>query len=389
MEAKNSIFKLTFWKGVGVIIVLAGIYSAYIRFTQGLGAVTNLSDEFPWGLWIGFDILCGVGLAAGGFTICAVTYIFNIKKYKPLVRPAILTAFLGYMLVIFGLMFDLGKPYNIWHAIIMWNPSSVMFEVAWCVMLYSTVLFIEFSPIVLEKYKFHRLIKVIRKALIPLMILGIILSTLHQSSLGSLYLIVPTLMHPLWYSLYLPVFFFVSAISAGFAMITFESYLSARAFNHGLHINLLSDISKVILAFLIINFVIRMIDLGYTGKFAYLLVAGQEAYLFYLEILLGTFIPVFILTNTKWRQDKKWLYINSVFVISGFLLNRMNVSITSITASSGVSYFPSFTEISITLMIIVIGMWAFGFIVKNFPVFTHEENEQKVAKEEVTQSIPS
>lgn len=147
------------WKIIGIIIVAVGLYSTVVRFTQGLKVSTNLSDAFPWGMWIGFDILCGVGLAAGGFTICAAVYIFNLEKYHPLVRPSVLTAFLGYVLVIFGLLFDLGKPYNVWHAIIMWNPRSVMFEVAWCVMLYTTVLFLEFSPVVFEGLKWQKLQK--------------------------------------------------------------------------------------------------------------------------------------------------------------------------------------------------------------------------------------
>jgi Ni/Fe-hydrogenase subunit HybB-like protein len=371
----NTLFKLTFWKSVGLIIVSMGIYATYIRFTQGLGAVTNLSDEFPWGLWIGFDILCGVGLAAGGFTICAVTHIFNIERFKPLVRPAILTAFLGYLLVVVALMYDLGKPYNIWHAIIMWNPASVMFEVAWCVMLYSTVLFLEFSPIILEKYKLTKLLKIVKKALLPLMIIGILLSTLHQSSLGSLYLIVPTKMHPLWYSPFLPVFFFLSAISTGFAMVIFESYLSARAFNHGLKISLLAEAGKIVMVMLILNFLVKMIYFGYSDKLHLMWQFSNETYLFHLEMILGTVIPVILLSSAKLREDKKWLYISSTFVIGGFLLNRMNVSITSIAASAGVTYFPSWTEISITMMIVVIGMWAFKMIVKNFPVFTEEEHE--------------
>jgi Ni/Fe-hydrogenase subunit HybB-like protein len=375
MIKSNSLFKLTFWKAVGLIIVAAGLYATYLRFTQGLGAVTNLNDHFPWGLWIGFDLLCGVGLAAGGFTICAVTHIFNIERFKPLVRPAILTAFLGYLFVIVALMYDLGKPYNIWHAIIMWNPSSVMFEVAWCVMLYSTVLFLEFSPVVLEKFKLHKLLKILKKFLLPLMIFGIILSTLHQSSLGSLYLIVPSKMHPLWYSAYLPVFFYISAISVGFAMIIFESYLSARAFNHGLKLPLLSESGKIVMIMLIVNLLAKLIYFAYAGKMNLFFVHSTETYLFHLEILLGTLIPVGILSSIKMRESKKWLYISAVFVIAGFLLNRLNVSVTALAASSGVSYFPSWTEISITLMIVVVGMWTFKMIIKNFPVFTEEEHE--------------
>ena len=166
----------------------------------GLGGSTNLSDKFPWGLWIGFDVLCGVGLAAGGFTLVAIVHIFNIERYKPILRPAILTAFLGYSLVVVALLYDLGRPDRIWHPLVMWNPHSVMFEVAWCVTLYTTVLFLEFLPVVFEKFGWHKPLEWIHNISVPLMIAGVLLSTLHQSSLGSLYLIVPEKLYPLWYT---------------------------------------------------------------------------------------------------------------------------------------------------------------------------------------------
>src|SRR6201993_5512842 len=169
----------TFWRVVFVLVLLAGLYGTFLRFTGGLAASTNLSDRFPWGIWIGFDVLCGVMLAAGGFTLTAAVHILNIKRLQPIVRPTILTAFLGYLLVCVALMFDLGRPYRIWHPLIMRNPHSVMFEVAYCVMLYTTVLSLEFSPIVLERFNLEKPLKIVRAALIPLVILGVILSTLH------------------------------------------------------------------------------------------------------------------------------------------------------------------------------------------------------------------
>jgi len=373
---KSNFLKFTFWKVVGVIIIVAGLFSMYIRFTKGLGASTNLSDAFPWGIWIGFDMLCGVGLAAGGFTLCAVTHIFNIEKFKPLTRSAILTAFLGYILAICGLMFDLGRPWAIWHAIIMWNTHSVMFEVAWCVMLYSTVLFLEFFPVVLERFKLVKLQKILKSVAIPIMMLGILLSTLHQSSLGSLYLIMPEKMHPLWYSPFLPINFYLSAISAGFAMVIFESYLSARAFNHGLKLNLLSTCGLISLIFILVNFALKIAYLTVTGKLQYLMIPSSTTYLFYLEILLGTIVPGFFLSSKKFRDNKKYLYFSSLFVIAGFLLNRMNVSVTSLAAMSTASYFPSVYEISVTLMLCTVGMWAFKLITANFPVFEEEREEE-------------
>src|SRR5690348_18181540 len=193
-------FRLTFWKMVLIGLLAGAAYATFVRFAEGLGRSTNLNDQFPWGIWIGFDVLCGVMLAAGGFTLTAAVHIFNIKRLEPIVRPTVLTAFLGYSLVCVALMFDLGRPYRIWHPLIMRNPHSVMFEVAYCVMLYTTVLSLEFSPIVLERFNLAKPLKIIRAALIPLVILGVILSTLHQSSLGTVYLIMPEKLHPFWYS---------------------------------------------------------------------------------------------------------------------------------------------------------------------------------------------
>src|SRR5271157_3898449 len=257
--------KLTFWRVVLVLILAAGFYSTLLRFAKGLGAATNLSDRFPWGLWIGFDVMCGVGLAAGGFTLAAIVYVFHLRRFHPILRPAILTAFLGYALVAVALLFDLGKPYNIWHPLVMWNPHSVMFEVAWCVMLYLTVLALEFSPAVLERFRLHKPLRVVKAITIPLVITGVMLSTLHQSSLGSLYLIVPIKLHPLWYTPLLPVLFFVSAICVGLAMTIFESCMSSRHFGKQLEMPLLTTLGRTLLVALVLYSVLRFQDLIQRG----------------------------------------------------------------------------------------------------------------------------
>lgn len=377
----SEILKPTFWKVTSVIIVIMGLFSTYFRFTQGLGATTNLQDTVPWGLWIGFDFI-GVGLAAAGFTIAATVHIFNIHKYEPLVRPAILTAFLGYSVVVCLLVVDLGRPENFWHPLVMWNIHSVMFEITWCLICYTTVLLIEFAPVVLEKFNLKAPIKILKMISIPVVIVGVIFSTLHQSSFGSLYLIVPGKLHPLWYSSLLPVHFYISCIAAGLSMIIFESFLIARAFtkedgfhNNGLKINILSGASFAVLIALIAGILLKMYDFIDNGKLYLLTVPSTETYLFYLEILLGSLVPIYLLSYKKLREDKKWLYIISICVISGLVLNRLNVSITGLAASSGVNYFPSFDEISITMMLVVLAIFAFRLIAKNFAVFVIEEPE--------------
>ncbi|MDP1676013.1 MAG: Ni/Fe-hydrogenase cytochrome b subunit [Bacteroidota bacterium] len=369
-----------FWKVTAVAIMLAGLYSTYVRFFQGLGASTNLSDTFPWGIWIGFDVLCGVGLAAGGFTLAAIVYIFNIKRFEPIIRPTILTAFLGYVLVIVGLMFDLGRPLQIWHAIIMWNPRSVMFEVAWCVMLYTTVLALEFSPVILEKFKMTRTIKMVKRISIPLIILGVLLSTLHQSSLGSLYLIVPEKMYPLWYSAYMPVFFYASAIAAGCAMVIFESFLSSRAFNRGLELNLLNEIARICVLMLGVYAVMKAVDLSDRKMLSLLTVSRFETYMYWFEVTVGVIIPFIMFTQHKIRKNTTGLFIGAVLVVAGFIMNRMNIAITGMEGWTSTTYIPSWTEFSITMMIVTMGFTAFYFIAKYFPVFVDDHEHEDVHK---------
>lgn len=381
----NSIIKkITIWKIIAAIILLVGGFAIIYRYAFGLGAATNLSDEFPWGLWIGFDILCGVGLAAGGFTLCAIVYIFNIKKFKPIIRPTVLTAFLGYVLVIAALMVDLGRPWAVWHAIIMWNPHSVMFEVAWCVMLYTTVLFLEFSPVFLEKFKMYKTLKVIKAITIPLVIIGVLLSTLHQSSLGSLYLIVPGKMHPLWYSSYLPLLFYLSAISVGCAMIILESYLSSINYGKQLEFHLIVDIGRVMLVMLGAYTMLKFMDLFSSKELGLLFVFSEETILFWLEIILGLFIPIILLFIKKVRENRIGIFVTACFVIGGFLLNRMNVSITSIQGYSETKYFPHILEIFVTLFVVTVGVIIFNYIVKYFDVFEKEPEEDRIKYSVVT-----
>ena len=361
--------KITFWRVVLVAILAAGFYSTVLRFTQGLGATTALSDKFPWGLWIGFDVLCGVGLAAGGFTLAAVVYIFHLERFHAIIRPAILTAFLGYGLVAVALLFDLGKPYNIWHPLIMWNPHSVMFEVAWCVMLYLTVLALELSPVVLERFRLERPLRILKAITIPLVIAGVLLSTLHQSSLGSLYLIVPEKLHPYWYSPLLPVFFFVSAVGVGMAMVIFESNLSARAFGREIEMPLLSELGKAMVVVLGFYGIIRFQDLAGRGALRYLREPSTETLLFVLEMAIGLFAPFTLLVFRRVRENREGLFFSAVLVITGFLLNRLNVSITGMEAASHAQYFPKWTEVSVTLSLVGAGFLIFALAVRYLGVF--------------------
>jgi Ni/Fe-hydrogenase subunit HybB-like protein len=364
--------KPTFWKLVFLFLMAAGLCATVIRFTRGLGPSTNLSDQFPWGIWIGFDVLCGVMLAAGGFTLTAAVHILNIKRLHPIVRPTILTAFLGYVLVSVALLFDLGKPYNIWHPLIMRNPHSVMFEVAYCVMLYTTVLALEFSPIVLEHFNLQKPLKIVRAVLIPLVIGGVILSTLHQSSLGTLYLIMPEKLHPFWYTPLLPVFFFLSAIAVGLAMTIFESSMSAKHFGRQLELPIIQELGRVLLVVLGVIAILRFEDLLHRGVLRLTLKPGYEMYLFWLEIGLSLIVPLILLSQKKIRVSAGGLYVTAVLVVLGFITNRLNVSITGLEASAGMRYVPKWTELAITAAIIAAGFALFGLAAKYLPIFPAE-----------------
>jgi len=378
--------KFTFWKVVFLILMAAGLYATVIRFTQGLGRATHLSDQFPWGLWIGFDVLCGVMLAAGGFTLTAAVHILNIKRLHPIVRPTILTAFLGYLLVCVALMYDLGRPYRIWHPLIMRNPHSVMFEVAYCVMLYTTVLALEFSPIVLERFHLEKPLKIMRAALIPLVICGVILSTLHQSSLGTLYLIVPEKLHPFWYSPLLPVFFFLSAIAVGLAMTIFESSMSSKHFGRQLELPILQELGRVLVVVLWVYGILRFEDLLHRNALGLALRPSYETYLFWLEMALSLIVPLTLLSQRKVRTSAGGLYIAAVLVLLGFVTNRLNVSITGLEGSAGLHYFPKWTEIAVTGFIIASGFALFGLATKYLPIFP-EEHAVTTAQPELPISV--
>ena len=364
--------KFTFWRAVLLVILAAGFYSTLLRFTRGLGVATHLSDRFPWGLWIGFDVICGVGLAAGGFALAATVYVFHLRRFHPILRPSILTAFLGYALVAVALLYDLGRPYNIWHPLIMWNPHSVMFEVAWCVMLYLTVLALEFSPAVFERFRMQKPLKLLQAITIPLVIVGVLLSTLHQSSLGSLFLIVPSKLHPYWYSPLLPLFFFISAVATGMAIVIFESNLSARAFGREIEMPLLASLGKAMAGVLIVYGILRLQDLWRRGALVHLREPSTETVLFALEIVLGLLVPLFLLLIRRVREDREGLFAAAVLVITGFLLNRLNVSITGLEYSAHAHYFPKWTEVAVTLSMVGTMFLCFALAARYLNVFEAE-----------------
>lgn len=374
-------------RGILVLTFIATLWVGFLgitlaRFFYGLGSTTNLSDEYPWGLWISFDVISGVALSAGGFVMAGTVHVFNVKRFHPIVRPAILTAFLGYLLVIVGILFDLGRWYNVWHAIFFWNWHSPMLEVAWCVMLYSTVLALEFSPVVLEKFNWQRPLRIVRAITLPVIIAGLVLSTLHQSTLGTLFLIFPEKMNPLWYSAFLPVFFFISAVAVGLGMVIVESNLSARFLGQQLESDLLASLGKAASVVLFIYAALKVYDLIARGVTAYLIVPGFHSLLYWVEMFFGVLVPMLVLATKRGRENPRTLLAAAVLIVGGVIMNRFDTSLLSWWSytSGGPVYTPSLSEITVTLGLISIGVVAFGLIAKNFPVFTHAHHASAPAE---------
>jgi Ni/Fe-hydrogenase subunit HybB-like protein len=359
-----------------VLWTLVGILGAVtvVRFTRGLGAVTNLSDAAPWGLWIGFDVMSGVALAAGGFVLAATVHIFGLERYRPFVRPAILTAWLGYAAVAVGLLYDLGLPWRIWHPLLHWQHHSVLFEVAMCVMLYLTVLTLEFAPTVLEHplfsaRPFRAALRILKKVTIPLVITGIVLSTLHQSSLGSLFLITPYRLHPLWYSHIIYLLFFVSAVGLGLMMVVLESLLSAYFLDHQVHQRELAGLGKAAAVVLWIYVALRLGDLALRGELGSAVDGSWHGALFVAELGLSAVIPATLLLSRRVRESPIGMGVAAAFTVTGMVFYRLDVSILSFARPQGFSYRPSWEEFAVSIGIVAMFLLIFIFFVERLKVY--------------------
>ncbi len=349
-------------------ILISGLAGLYVRFAYGLGGATNLSDNFPWGLWKGFNVVAGIGLGAGGFTVAATVHIFNLKRYRPILRVAVLTALMGYGFMAVALAIDIGRPYRIWHPVVMWGDHSVLFEVAWCVILYLNVLALELAPAVCERFGWRKAMRVVSAISAPVVIFGVILSTLHQSSLGSLFLILPEKLYPLWYTPLLPVFFFVSAICAGLSMVIIASWQGNRALGKRLELPVIEGLGRALAVVLMVYLLGRFMDLQDRGVLPLLLRNRMETWLFWLENVL-LLLPMLLLFQSRVRSRPGALYACALLVVLGFIANRLNVTVTGLEASSGAHYVPKWSELSVTLSLVALGFAVFRYIAQHFPIF--------------------
>ncbi|MEW5945350.1 MAG: NrfD/PsrC family molybdoenzyme membrane anchor subunit [bacterium] len=352
---------------------------AAARMLRGLGATTALSDKTPWGLWIGFDVVSGVALAAGGFVVAAAVYIFHRGKYHEIARPAVLTAFLGYGAVIVGLIFDIGLPWNIWHPMVMWQHHSALFEVAWCVMLYFTVLALEFSPALFQNSKFQGIYRSLKNLTVPLVILGIILSVLHQSSLGTLFVIMPHRIHSLFYSPIQNVHFLISAIALGLLMVMFEHHVTAWLYERGSDAKLMEGLGRAAAAVLAVYFALKIGDLAVRGDLDLIAEGSAAGSLFIVEMALAAVIPAALLAVPGVRATAGGQVTCASIGISGMVLNRLNVSGLSMVGVTGSLYAPSWMELSVSAGIVAAAALVFFFVMENFPV--HEEHAAGPADE--------
>lgn len=374
-----------FVTGVGLVLscwAVAAI-ALVLRFTNGIGAVTNLSDAFPLGMWIGFDVMAGAMLGGGAFVLAGLVYVFGLERYRPILRSTILTAFLGYVLLIVALLIDVGRPYNIMIARPVYNTNihSVLWEVAICVLTYTTVLALEFLPALFERLRWRRAWQLFHKITLPLVILGILLSTMHQSSLGSLWLIAPGKLNPLWYTPWLPVFFWISAIGVGLGMVTVESNLSSRGFKRGLEQNLLASLAKFNAYWLGFYAIAKLADVVWRGQAALLTQPTLQTVLFWVEVGLGAIVPAILMTQPKIRENKNALFAIGTAVVAGGILNRLNVSVFGLWSYTGPIYIPSLMEISVTVALFTFGAALFVALSKVLPVFPKEHEGEAVGVE--------
>ncbi|QNN25494.1 Ni/Fe-hydrogenase cytochrome b subunit [Planctomycetales bacterium ZRK34] len=374
--------------GVMVLLGLAftGLLAAGYRFLFGLEASTNLDQAYPWGVWIGIDVASGVALAAGGFTTAALIHVFHREHYHAVSRPALLTAMLGYTFVALGLQADLGRFYNVWHPMIMWQGNSALFEVGMCVMCYLTVLYLEFTPIVCERLIMHRdrwprlaelaayVNAKLDKVMFLLVIAGCTLSCLHQSSLGTLMVIAPSKLHPLWWTPWLPLLFLLSAFMVGFPMVIWESLVASWSMKLKPEMNVLSPLARYVPVFMGIYLGAKLLDIHHRDAWGYIFEGSIQSWSWLAEMGLGVCLPMLMMMVPQVRRSRKLILIAASLIVLGVLWNRVNVFIIGFKPPyADHSYVPSFIELAVTVGLISTLILCYRLAVTYLPVIhTHQ-----------------
>jgi len=386
-------------------VALAGAVAIAFRLSFGLGATTHLSDAVPWGLWKILNMVAGVALATGGFTVGFLVYVLKLERFRPLLKPAILLAFLGYGSSCFALFLDIGLPHRIWHPIVMWNPHSFLFEVAWCVMLYFTITMLELSPTVLERVGGQRLAHLLHRAAFWIVTVGITLSSLHHTSLGSLFLVTPQRLHPLWYTPRLPVHFILSAVGAGLMVVVLAKLLHSHWYDRpavfgagtgctgalspekrgeppcvGPDFSMVRQLATLAAGILAVSLVVKLADLWATGAWRSLVAGTWESWFYGFEVLLGAAVPVLVMASASARRSPGLIGAAAASAAVGLVLNRLNVGVFGYFRDAGTVYVPSLTEWALSLGVIAAAGIVFLFAVENLPIFSETGEEWRRAR---------
>lgn len=361
-----------------VLVTVLGLSAGLYRLYTGLGNSTNLNTAFPWGLWISFD-LTTVAFAGGAFMLATLVYIFHMHDLHSAVRPTVFFGLLGYGSVLLILFFDLGRFDRFWHFLVYPNLTSALFEVSWCIAIYSVILFYEFSPVLLERIKSKRLSALIKKITIPMVIAGITLSSMHQSSLGALFVITAPRLHPLWYSIIQPEFFLTSSLAAGISTIIIGSFVSIWLFGQTLSLKVIEKLGGMLPWILGFYLALKLGELYFTGEFGLLFTSGIYSVLFLAELVLGVIIPLALFSIKKWKSSRNGSMVGALFVAFGIALNRFDTSWFVVKKLHGLSYFPSWIEITLLIGVIAGVFTVFSVVSFFFPVFTETVRAKSVS----------
>lgn len=378
---------LTPFNIISLPIMLLGLVLIIIRFWKGIGSITNLTQEVPWGLWIGFDVVTGVAFAGGAYVLTFMVYILNMHKYHSIIRITVLNGFLAYVFYAGALLLDLGRPWNVINPIIGNNfgTSSVLFLVAWHFLLYMIAQLIEFSPTIAEWLGAKRARKILSGMTIATVIFGITLSTLHQSGLGALYLMAKDKIHPLWYSEFIPIMFFISSIFAGLSMVIFEGTISQKVFfnqisekNHRTHDDILHGLSKICSVAMFAYFFLKVIVFIHGKHWQY--INTSMGYWYLLEILGFVLLPMLLFFSSYRTRNIFMIKLASIITILGIIINRLNVTVIGFRWDVDIRYVPSWMEFVVTLTVIFTELWIFRWVVNRMPVLRESPswvNEEK------------
>jgi Ni/Fe-hydrogenase subunit HybB-like protein len=362
---------------ISIPIILAGLVILVYRFIYGLGYVTNLSQEHPWGLWLGFDVVTGVALAGGAYVITFTVYVMRVEKYQSIVRATVLNGFLAYCFYGGALLFDIGRPWNAMNPFIGNNfgYASVLFLICWHFALYMVAAFIEFSPVIAEWLNLEKARRFLKSLTLATVILGVTLSLLHQSGLGALFLMAKPKIHPLWWSQFTPVLFFVSSIYAGLSMIIFEGTISHKAFshliapkNHHTFDEIVFGLAKGAAIAMFVYYVFKALLFIHDKQWD--LINTVWGYWYLVEVIGFVLVPAFMFAFGYRHRSLNIIKIAAIMALLGVILNRLNISIIVFRWYEAVRYYPSWQEITVTLMVICAEIWIFRWVVNRMPVFS-------------------